>query len=87
VGRALLPEFVIPARERDTMTGLCKATYSLMGYTLSLLLYGMAKTIATDGIRSMVAEMITDAVDMLWEEPMFKEGHDVRFHDPARSDR
>jgi hypothetical protein len=52
VGRALLSEFVIPARERDTMKDLegrfaavrddwlCKATYPPMGYTLSLLLCG-----------------------------------------------
>ncbi|KAL2209730.1 hypothetical protein CC79DRAFT_1321165 [Sarocladium strictum] len=82
---------------------LCKATYSPMGYTLSLLLYGkkiaretssqlmvswnrqcdlmyfMGKPIAMDAIQSMVAEMITDAEDILWGELMFKEGHDVRF--------
>ncbi|KAL2212890.1 hypothetical protein CC79DRAFT_1330195, partial [Sarocladium strictum] len=30
----------------------------------------------------MVAEMITDAEDILWGELMFKEGHDVRFTIP-----
>lgn len=118
VGRALLSEFAIPARERGTIKDLegrfaavrdkwlCKATYSPMGYTLSLLLYGkkiaretgsrlmvswnrqcdlmyfMGKPIAMDAIRSMVAEMITDAEDILWGELMFKEGHDVRFTIP-----
>ena len=52
VGRALLGEWAIPTKERVEMedlgerfaqvrnTWLCKATYSLMGYVLSLLLYG-----------------------------------------------
>ncbi|KAL2212889.1 hypothetical protein CC79DRAFT_1330191, partial [Sarocladium strictum] len=66
VGRALLSEFAIPARERGTIKDLegrfaavrdewlCKATYSPMGYTLSLLLYG--KKIAREtGSRLMVS--------------------------------
>jgi hypothetical protein len=52
VRRALLAEWVIPTIERAGMedlgerfaqvrnTWLCKATYSLIGYVLSLLLYG-----------------------------------------------
>jgi len=52
IGRALLLEFAIPARERDIITDLkgrfaavrdkwlCKAMYLLIGYILSLLLYG-----------------------------------------------
>lgn len=52
VGRALLAEYAIPTAQRPGMedlerrfarvrdTWLCKATYSPMGYTLSLLLYG-----------------------------------------------
>lgn len=52
VRRALLGEWAIPNKERPGMedlgerfaqvrnTWLCKATYSPMGYTLSLLLYG-----------------------------------------------
>ncbi|KAL2211173.1 hypothetical protein CC79DRAFT_1347853 [Sarocladium strictum] len=121
VGRALLSEFAIPARERGTIKDLkgrfaavrdewlCKATYSPMGYTLSLLLYGkkiaretgsrlmvswnrqcdliyfIGKPIAIDAIQSMVAEMITDAKDILWGELMFKEGHDVRFTIPLNT--
>ncbi|KAL2203436.1 hypothetical protein CC79DRAFT_1390855 [Sarocladium strictum] len=121
VGRALLLEFAIPARERGTIKDLegrfaavrnewlCKATYSPMGYTLSLLLYGkkiaretgsrlmvfwnrqcdliyfMGKPIAMDAIRSIVAEMITNAENILWGELMFKEGHDVRFTIPLNT--
>ncbi|KAK2667266.1 hypothetical protein RAB80_016457 [Fusarium oxysporum f. sp. vasinfectum] len=52
IGRALLGEWAIPTRERDGMEDLtqrfaqvrdawlCKATYSPMGYILSLLLFG-----------------------------------------------
>ena len=52
VGWALLLEFAISVRERDIIMDLegrfaavcdkwlCKATYLLIGYTLSLLLYG-----------------------------------------------
>ncbi len=52
VGRALLAEWAIPTKERAGIedlgerfaqvwnTWLCKATYSPMGYVLSLLLYG-----------------------------------------------
>ena len=32
-----------------------------------------------DDIRSIVAEMTTDAEDLLWDSLMFKEGDDVRF--------
>jgi superfamily II DNA helicase RecQ len=66
VGRALLAEYAIPAKERLGMIDLeqrfakvrsqwlCKATYSPMGYTLSLLLYG--KKIAREtGSRLMVS--------------------------------
>ncbi|KAL2208329.1 hypothetical protein CC79DRAFT_1334080, partial [Sarocladium strictum] len=66
VGRALLSEFAIPARERGTIKDLegrfaavrdewlCKATYSPMGYTLSLLLY--SKKIAREtGSRLIVS--------------------------------
>ena len=115
VGRALLGEWAIPIAERPGMddlgerftqvrnTWLCKATYSLMGYILSLLLYGrkiaqetgsrlmvswskqgelmysIGKPIAMDDILSMVAEMRTDAEDLLWNSLIFKEGDDVRF--------
>jgi superfamily II DNA helicase RecQ len=121
VGRALLGEWAIPTAERPGMedlgerfaqvrnTWLCKATYSPMGYILSLLLYGrkiaqetgsrlmvswskqgelmyfMGKPIAMDDIRSMVAEMTTDAEDLLWDSLMFKEGDDVRFKIPLAS--
>lgn len=52
VGRALLGEWAIPTKDRPEMEDLeerfaqmrdawlCKATYSPMGYMLSLLLYG-----------------------------------------------
>jgi hypothetical protein len=66
VGRALLGEWAIPTKERPGMedlgggfaqvrnTWLCKATYSPMGYTLSLLLYG--RSIAKEtGSRLMVS--------------------------------
>jgi hypothetical protein len=66
VGRALLAEWVIPTMERVGMedlgerfaqvrnTWLCKATYSPMGYVLSLLLYG--RRIAQEtGSRLMVS--------------------------------
>ncbi len=43
------------------------------------LMYFMGKPIAMDDIRSMVAEMTTDAEDLLWDSLMFKEGDDVRF--------
>jgi len=39
----------------------------------------MGKPIAMDDIRSIVAEMTTDAEDLLWDSLMFKEGDDVRF--------
>ncbi|KAF6525709.1 hypothetical protein HZS61_011504 [Fusarium oxysporum f. sp. conglutinans] len=65
-GRALLGEWAIPTRERDGMEDLtqrfaqvrdawlCKATYSPMGYILSLLLFG--KKIAREtGSRLMVS--------------------------------
>jgi hypothetical protein len=66
VGRALLGEWAIPAAERPGMddlgerfaqvrnTWLYKATYSLMGYILSLLLYGRKITQET-GSRLMVS--------------------------------
>jgi hypothetical protein len=66
VGRALLGEWAIPSRERSGMadlekrfgkvrvTWLCKATYSPMGYTLSLLLYGR-KIARETGSRLMVS--------------------------------
>jgi superfamily II DNA helicase RecQ len=66
VGRALLAEWAIPAKERPGMVGLaerfaqvrndwlCKATYSPMGYTLSLLLYGR-KIARETGSRLMVS--------------------------------
>ncbi|EXM14600.1 hypothetical protein FOTG_17016 [Fusarium oxysporum f. sp. vasinfectum 25433] len=66
IGRALLGEWAIPTRERDGMEDLtqrfaqvrdawlCKATYSPMGYILSLLLFG--KKIAREtGSRLMVS--------------------------------
>jgi hypothetical protein len=66
VGRALLGEWAIPTKERPGIedlgerfaqvrnTWLCKATYSPMGYTLSLLLYG--RSIAKEtGSRLMVS--------------------------------
>lgn len=65
-GRALLGEWAIPTRERTGMTDLaqrfaqvrdawlCKATYSPMGYTLSLLLYGR-KIAQETGSRLMVS--------------------------------
>lgn len=118
VGRALLGEWAIPTKDRPEMEDLgerfaevrdawlCKATYSPMGYTLSLLLYGraiakqtgsrlmvswsktkelmyfMGKPILMDDIRKMVADMTTDAEDLLWNVLMFKEGDDVRFKIP-----
>jgi hypothetical protein len=66
VGRALLGEWAIPAKERPGMADLgarfaqardawlCKATYSPMGYTLSLLLYGRRIAMET-GSRLMVS--------------------------------
>ncbi|KAM0362018.1 hypothetical protein ACHAO7_011321 [Fusarium culmorum] len=65
-GRALLAEWAIPTRERAGMADLaqrfakvrdawlCKATYSPMGYTLSLLLYGR-KIAQETGSRLMVS--------------------------------
>ena len=117
----MLGEWAIPTAERRGMedlgerfaqvrnTWLYKATYSPMGYVLSLLLYGqkiaqetgsrlmvswskqgelmyfMGKPIAMDDIRGMVAEMTTDAEDLLWDSLMFKEGDDVRFKVPLAS--
>ena len=66
VGRALLAEWAIPITERVGMedlgerfarvrnTWLCKATYSPMGYVLSLLLYGR-KIAQETGSRLMVS--------------------------------
>lgn len=66
VGRALLGEWAILTKERPGMedlgerfaqvrnTWLCKATYSPMGYTLSLLLYGR-KIAQETGSRLMVS--------------------------------
>jgi superfamily II DNA helicase RecQ len=66
VGRALLGEWAIPTKERVEMedlgerfaqvrnTWLCKATYSPMGYVLSLLLYGR-KIAQETGSRLMVS--------------------------------
>jgi hypothetical protein len=66
VGRALLGEWAIPTKERAGMedlgerfahvrnTWLCKAIYSPMGYTLSLLLYGR-KIAQETGSRLMVS--------------------------------
>jgi superfamily II DNA helicase RecQ len=66
VGRALLAEWAIPTTERVGMedlgerfarvrdTWLCKATYSPMGYVLSLLLYGR-KIAQETGSRLMVS--------------------------------
>ena len=66
VGRALLGEWAIPTRERAGMADLekrfgdvrlawlCKAGYSPMGYTLSLLLYGR-KIARETGSRLMVS--------------------------------
>jgi hypothetical protein len=45
----------------------------------SELMYSIGKPIAMDDIRSMVAEMTTDAEDLLWDSLIFKEGDDVRF--------
>ena len=121
VGRALLGEWAIPTMERTEMADLgerfaevrnawlCKATYSPMGYVLSLLLYGrriaqetgsrlivswskekelmyfMGKPILMDDIRKMVADMMADAEDILWDSLMFKEGDDIRFAIPLES--
>ncbi len=66
VGRALLAEWAIPTTERVGMedlgerfarvrtTWLYKATYSLIGYVLSLLLYGR-KIAQETGSRLMVS--------------------------------
>ncbi|PNP37241.1 hypothetical protein TGAMA5MH_10863 [Trichoderma gamsii] len=66
VDRALLAEYAIPTAQRPGMedlerrfarvrdTWLCKATYSPMGYTLSLLLYGR-KIAKETGSRLMVS--------------------------------
>ncbi|KFZ14409.1 hypothetical protein V501_03257, partial [Pseudogymnoascus sp. VKM F-4519 (FW-2642)] len=66
VGRALLGEWAIPTKDRPEIEDLggefaqvrdawlCKATYSPMGYTLSLLLYGRAIAKQT-GSRLMVS--------------------------------
>ncbi|RFU71790.1 recq family helicase, partial [Trichoderma arundinaceum] len=66
VGRALLAEYAVPTAQRPGMEGLerrfarvrdtwlCKATYSPMGYMLSLLLYGR-KIARETGSRLMVS--------------------------------
>ncbi|KAL2201601.1 hypothetical protein CC79DRAFT_1351830 [Sarocladium strictum] len=73
VGRALLSEFAIPARERGTIKDLegrfaavrdewlCKATYSPMGYTLSLLLYG--KKIARETGSRLIFTIPLDTIE------------------------
>ena len=120
VGRAVLAEWTTSgaeSAEEDLGTRfatirnawLCKASYSPMGYTLSLLLYGraisretgsrlmvswskradimyfMGKPIQMDNLRSMVADMTTDAEDMLWNTLMFKDGQDFRYTVPLDS--
>ncbi|KAH7110378.1 recQ family helicase [Dactylonectria estremocensis] len=114
----MLAGLAIPTRERPGIVGLaerfaqvrndwlCKATYSPMGYTLSLLLYSrkiaqetgsrlmvswskhgeliyfIGKPILIEDICSIIAEMITNAEDLLWGSLMFKEGADARFAIP-----
>lgn len=121
VGRALLAEWAVPTAERDKMADLpqrfarvrhdwlYKATHSLMGYILSLLLYGrkiaqetgsrlivswsrlgeliyfMGKPVLMDSLRTIIANMTTDAEDLLWTSLMFKEGEDIRFAIPLSS--
>ncbi len=43
------------------------------------LIYFIGKLIPIDNIRNIVAEMIANTKDLLWESLMFKEGEDVRF--------
>ncbi|KAL2212895.1 hypothetical protein CC79DRAFT_1338707 [Sarocladium strictum] len=74
IGQALLSEFAIPARERGTIKDL-KGRFA--ANRQCDLIYFIGKPIAMDAIRSMVAEMITDAEDILWGELMFKESYDV----------
>lgn len=42
-------------------------------------MYFMGKPVPMDDIRGMVAEMTTDAEDLLWDSLTFKEGDDVQF--------
>jgi hypothetical protein len=46
------------------------------------LIYFVGKPIAMNDIRAMLADMITDAEDLLWGRLMFKEGDGVRFQIP-----
>ncbi|KFZ22996.1 hypothetical protein V502_02525, partial [Pseudogymnoascus sp. VKM F-4520 (FW-2644)] len=93
--RALLGEWAIPTKDWPGMEDLgerfaevqdawlCKATYSPMGYTLSLLLYIQAIAKQTGScLMSIVADMTADAEDLLWNVLMFKEGDNVRFKIP-----
>ncbi|KAL2201943.1 hypothetical protein CC79DRAFT_1351456 [Sarocladium strictum] len=82
VGRALLSEFAIPARERGTIKDL---EGRFAANRQCNLMYFMGKPIAMDAIQSMVAEMITNAEDILWRELIFKEGHNVRFTIPLNT--
>ncbi|KAH7108989.1 hypothetical protein B0J13DRAFT_600669 [Dactylonectria estremocensis] len=80
MGRALLAEWAIPTRERPGMeTGSClMVSWSKYGE----LMYFMGKPILMEDICSMIAEMMTDAEDLLWGSLMFKEGADARFAIP-----
>ena len=48
-------------------------------------MYFMGKPIPMDDIRSMVAEMMSDAEDLLWDSLVSKEGENVRFTIPLAS--
>jgi len=46
------------------------------------LMYFIGRPIPIDDIRSMVADMMFDVEDLLWDFLMFKEGEDIRFAIP-----
>ncbi|KAH7143380.1 hypothetical protein DER46DRAFT_619045 [Fusarium sp. MPI-SDFR-AT-0072] len=74
-------------------TWLCKATYSPIGYILSLLLFrkkitretgsrlmvSWSKLILIEDLRTMVAKITANTEDLLWGQLMFKEGNNERF--------
>ncbi|KFY01439.1 hypothetical protein O988_02743 [Pseudogymnoascus sp. VKM F-3808] len=89
VGRALLGEWAIPTKDRPDVrdTWLCKATYSPMGYTLSLLLYGRAIAKQT-GSRLMISWSKTSELMYFTGKPVLmddirKGGHDHGCRRPA----
>jgi hypothetical protein len=49
------------------------------------LMYFIGKLITIDDIHSIVAEIITNTEDLLWDSLMFKEGDNVRFKIPLAS--